>query len=81
MKTDLTHDIPIGHTDKIVYVRRLALDEAKALVSQNELDGIESPDELFSVHSADGIRLAIVEGRDAAFAAARAYDFKPRSVH
>ncbi|MEL7482217.1 MAG: DUF1150 family protein [Pseudomonadota bacterium] len=81
MKTDLTHDMPIGHTDKIVYVRRLALDEAKALVSQNELDGIESPDELFSVHSADGIRLAIVEGRDAAFAAARAYDFKPRSVH
>jgi len=81
MKTDLTHDMPIGHTDKIVYVRRLALDEAKELVSQNELDGIESPDELFSVHSADGIRLAIVEGRDAAFAAARAYDFKPRSVH
>ena len=35
----------------------------------------------FVISSADGVRLAIVEGRDAAFAAARLHDLKPLSVH
>lgn len=68
-------------TEKLVYIRRLALSEARKLVPANALNEHQLTDDLFSVHAANGDRLAIVEGRDAAFAAARAYDFKPRSVH
>ncbi|MEO1475092.1 MAG: DUF1150 family protein [Pseudomonadota bacterium] len=67
--------------DKIVYIRRLSAGEASELVPADDLHELGSADELFSVHNSDGDRLAIVEGRDAAFAAARAYDLRPRSVH
>jgi len=33
------------------------------------------------VASADGVHLAVVQGREAAFAAARSHDLKPLSVH
>ncbi len=82
MKTETTRNLPFsGDGDKLVYIRRLALDEARSLVPEDALAELDSLDDLFSVHTADGQRVAIVEGRDAAFAAARAYDLKPRSVH
>ena len=65
----------------LVYVRRLASDEARRIVPADKLDEISSVDDLFSVHASNGDRLAVVEGRDAAFAAARAHDLRPRSVH
>ena len=65
----------------LVYVRRLALDEAKDIVPAEIFADITEFDELFSVHDANGQRLAVVEGREAAFAAARAHDLRPRSVH
>jgi hypothetical protein len=45
------------------------------------LEGVGRPEDLFMVSSADGQRLAIVEGRDAAFATARMHDLTPVSVH
>ena len=67
--------------ENLVYVRRLALEEARRIVSDKKLEDVTEPEDLFSVHASDGQRLAIVEGREAAFAAARAYDLRPRSVH
>ena len=82
MKTDLQGPNSFGaHSEKMVYVRRLSTGEAMELVPDEALVELGSIDELFSVHNTDGDRLAIVEGREAAFAAARAYDLKPRSVH
>jgi len=67
--------------DPIVYIRHLGADEVRDLVPANALEGVGHPDDLFVVSSADGQQLAIVEGRDAAFAAARMHDLKPLSVH
>lgn len=65
----------------LVYVRRLDLEEARRIVPAEAFEAISEPEDLFSVHDADGQRLAIVEGREAAFATARAHDLRPRSVH
>lgn len=65
----------------LVYVRRLALEEAREIVPEEAFEAIGEPEDLFSVHDSNGQRLAIVEGREAAFATARAHDLKPRSVH
>ena len=82
MKTEL-HKISAltAGNENLVYVRRLAIEEARDLVPADTFDGLAEPDELFSVHASDGQCLAIVEGREAAFAAARAHDLRPRSVH
>ncbi|MEM9668312.1 MAG: DUF1150 family protein [Pseudomonadota bacterium] len=82
MKTDLQSDTGFGvFGEKTVYIRPLSEGEAVELVPGEALHELGSMEDLFSVHNADGDRLAIVEGRDAAFAAARAYDLRPRSVH
>ena len=67
--------------DPIVYIRHLGADEVRDLVPANALEGIGHPEDLFVVSSADGQQLAIVEGREAAFAAARMHDLTPVSVH
>lgn len=67
--------------ETLVYVRRLALEEARQIVPEDTFDTITEPEDLFSVHASNGKRLAIIEGREAAFAAARAHDLRPRSVH
>lgn len=72
---------PKTSSENLVYVRRLALEEARRVVPAETFNAIDEPGDLFSVHASDGKRLAIVEGRDAAFAAARAHDLRPRSVH
>ena len=64
-----------------VYIRHLDAGEIETLLPPNALEQIAHPDDLFVVYSADGVRLAVVEGREAAFAAARAHDLKPLSVH
>lgn len=79
--------LPTVHNDlgstaqNLVYVRKLALEEARKIVPADTFEILAAPENLFSVHSSNGERLAIVEGREAAFAAARAYDLRPRSVH
>jgi len=72
---------PSSDAQNLVYVRKLALEEARKIVPADTFEILAAPENLFSVHSASGERLAIVEGREAAFAAARAYDLRPRSVH
>ena len=67
--------------DAFVYIRHLDAGEVNDLLPPNALEQIAHPDDLFVVYSADGVRLAVVEGREAAFAAARAHDLKPLSVH
>jgi len=64
-----------------VYIRHLDDGEIRSLLPPEALDEVGDIDDLFVVASADGQRLAIVEGRDAAFAAALANDLKPLSVH
>lgn len=68
-------------TEAFVYIRHLDADEVQALLPPNALGEISHPDELFVVSTADGVRIAVVEGREAAFATARAHDLKPLSVH
>lgn len=67
--------------EPLVYIRHLGADEVQDLVPANALEGVGHPEDLFIVSSADGQQLAIVEGREAAFAAARMHDLKPLSVH
>ena len=72
---------PRTEPEPIVYIRHLGADEVTELVPANALEGIARPEDLFMVASADGQQLAIVEGREAAFAAARLHDLTPVSVH
>lgn len=67
--------------ESFVYIRHMDLGEARGFLPPDALADIDDPEDLFIVASADGQRLAIVEGRDAAFAAARANDLSPLSVH
>jgi hypothetical protein len=67
--------------NRFVYIRHIDDGEIRSLLPPDALDDVSDPDDLFVVASADGQRLAIVEGREAAFAAALAHDLKPLSVH
>lgn len=66
---------------QLVYVRPISEAELQAILPANALDELETTQDLFAVHNSAGERLAIVEGRDAAFAAARAHSLKPTSLH
>ena len=68
-------------SDAFVYIRHLDAGELSGILPANAIDQIDAPDDLFVVASADGVRLAVVQGREAAFAAARSHDLKPLSVH
>lgn len=64
---------------KMVYIRQVTAGELRG-----EVDGIEdlaSDEVLFSVHAADGTPMALVDEREAAFDAAREFDYEPVSVH
>lgn len=65
-------------SEAFVYIRHLDAGELQGLLPANQID---ETDDLFVVTSADGERLAIVQGREAAFATARMNDLKPLSVH
>lgn len=65
----------------MVYIRPLADDEIETILPPNVLAELDASEPLFAVHNANGDRIAIVEGRDAAFAAARAHSLEPSSLH
>lgn len=67
--------------EALVYIRQMDVGEVSGLLPPDALADVDDPDDLFMVFSADGQRLAIVEGRDAAFAACHANDLHPLSVH
>ena len=82
MTTDMTDRLMSEFkAEKLVYVRPLPLEELETLLPANAIAELDSTDDLFAVHDADGERLAIVEGREAAFAAARAHELVPASLH
>ena len=62
---------------QIVYVRPVNEAELTDDIRQQAGDTAE----LFSVHTADGERLALVSGRKLAFRLAREHDFTPVDVH
>ena len=66
---------------RFVYIRALEASEVRGLLPPDALVDIDDTAELFMIMGADGQSLAIVEGREAAFAAALANDFSPLSVH
>lgn len=69
---------------KLVYVRAvIAKDVLDDLMDDEDASSMEIPEDatLYSVHAADGERLALVGDRDLAFAAARQHEMDPVSVH
>lgn len=69
---------------RLVYIRAVAardvIDDLSGEFAEFELD-LEEDATLYSVHSADGERIALVGDRDLAFAAARQHEMNPVSVH
>ena len=66
---------------QLAYIKRLDDEAIYRLVEPNALEQVADPDDLFAVYGADGQPLAVIEGRDAAFAAARQHALTPVSVH
>ena len=73
--------IPEFEERGLVYVRPIGLDELQRILPPNALEQLDTTEDLFAVHNSEGERLAIVEGREAAFAAARAHQLTPASLH
>lgn len=67
----------------LVYVREISGAEVIASSPVDAVEGFDLQPEqtLYAVHGADGSRLAIVTDRDTAYAAARAHELVPVSVH
>ena len=68
--------LPQG-ADKIVYVREISVAELPDDVREQMGDA----EVIWSVHGADGRRLALVADKKLAFHLAREHDFTPVSVH
>jgi hypothetical protein len=69
---------------KLVYVRAVQVrDVLDDLVDEDGDMVLDAPEDatLYSIHSADGERIALVGDRDLAFAAARQQEMNPVSVH
>ena len=69
---------------KLVYIRPvIAADVADDLMDDDGHLAFDLPDDatLYSVHAADGERLALVGDLDLAFAAARQQEMNPVNVH
>lgn len=62
---------------KIVYVKPVASQD----LPQDLRDQVGAHETVFSVHTEDGVPLALVPDRALAFSLARQHDFAPVSVH
>ncbi|MEL7216521.1 MAG: DUF1150 family protein [Pseudomonadota bacterium] len=69
----INHD---AQTDKLVYIRAIPTADLPAQVQEQT-----TAKELFSIHTADGTQVALVDGRKLAFAVARQHEMEPVSVH
>lgn len=86
MNTSLNNETPTVSVEmlaalggpNLVYIREVA---AKELAGDLPDEVLEPGMKLYAVHSADGTRVAVVNDRDAAFAAARQNNMVPVSVH
>ncbi len=66
--------------NRLVYVRQVAADELATLEEVPD-DFKRDGSKLYSVHAYDGTRMAVLDDREAAFAAARQFEMEPVSVH
>lgn len=69
---------------ELVYIRAVSAKDILSDLSDpaEDLDLSLDPNAiLYAVHAADGSRLAVLDDRNAAFAAARGHELKPVSVH
>lgn len=64
-------------SEAIVYIRAVPVTD----LPQEVLDQLDGETDLYSVTRPDGERLALVKGRELAFAVARQNDLAPVSVH
>lgn len=81
MTTDLAnHAVKLFSAKDLVYIRQIADNELAGL-PEEAFETVADRDALFVLSNGEGEQLAIVEGRDAAFAAARAHEMRPVSVH
>lgn len=78
---NVPNEVDLFEANKLVYVRPISADEVQHILPANALEMIDGVDDLFAVHDASGNRLAIIEGREAAFEAARAHALQPASLH
>ena len=67
-------------TSRMAYIRAIEANEIAELPNE-ALANIGDMDALFVLTDGEGQKLAIIEGREAAFAAARANSFLPVSLH
>lgn len=73
-------DLAMMGISEIVYVKSVTSEEVKAFDADafgNIPDGMQ----LFAVHTADGVPVALLDSRDTAFAAASQYEMRAVSVH
>ena len=73
-------DLQMMGISEIVYVKAVTSEEVKAFDADafgNIPDGMQ----LFAVHTADGVPVALLDDRDTAFAAASQYEMRAVSVH
>ena len=66
---------------KMVYVKQMGADEIAGIENMAEIGKLPQGIKLYAVHLMDGTRIAVVDNRDAAFAAARQNEMEPVSVH
>jgi len=64
-----------------VYVREVGVDELKGTGVLPVDVSVPATQKFFALHLADGRRVAVMDDRDLAFAAARQHDLEPVSVH
>lgn len=64
-----------------VYIKEVSLDELKTEGALPISARIPKGIKLWAVHQMDGTRVAVLDDREAAFAAARQYEMEPVSVH
>lgn len=89
MKHEMHETIEFPAAPNLVYIKaERAKDLAAEMGAQTEMVDAEGtpfqfdPDAIwYVVHAADGSRVAILDDRDTAFAAARANSLEPVSVH
>ena len=77
---DPAQDLAAMGGNRLVYVREVAPDELDQLEEVPE-DFKRDGQKLYSVHAFDGTRMAVLDDREAAFAAARQFEMEPVSVH
>ena len=73
-------DLATMDLSEIVYVKSVTSEQMKAIDGE-AFGGIPDGLQLFAVHTADGVPVALLDDRDTAFAAARQYEMRAVSVH